>query len=522
MTFTRILAAMALLLPSMACNDFRSKNYTFGAEVPKPPPTPLAGAWQNGIANNDSWIKVMDCGSGSCVLVDPDDPSRVFAWGKNGADQLGDPDFTGNNTDNDPPVQMDLPSADLTFRMVAVGDNTVYLMTTDGALYAVGNDGSGEAAQPTTSTNLDTMTPMYGNEDGTGPGVSGYIHMAAGSDYFIAVNSSYHVHTVGSADNFQLGDGQKTTDAQYLKPVIGMGGVTPNGGEGCEPGTFDTATCEFPTECEDLYKALAVAANEGSGGWSSVIERQSNDDLAVRAWGSGIAGAGASSTIGLRGSGNGAKHPGNEIAPYTGDEDGLVEKWVTGSTYDLLKDVVQHDLADHVQYYIVDTDTTKDGVGVPYSSGPEASCRRGSGLPCGSADSVMAIPMKVWDPVGEDCDDDFPATAVMVLGSDQAAAVLDENGDVFTTGRNDVGKTGQGTTSGKTNCLTKVSDMDSLDIKIIAFGEDRLCALEETVTGYKAHCTGACGAGECGDTATGSNTGGDWVEVNDGDEVADW
>ncbi len=129
----------------------------------------------------------------------------VYAWGDNAFGQLGD----ASTTQRTSPVLVGLP-AGVTATAVSAGANHSLVVTSTGAVYAWGFNGSGQLGDAST-TNRTSPVPV-----GLPGGVTATA-VSAGSSHSLVVTSTGAVYAWGLNTNGQLGDGSTT---QRTSPVL--------------------------------------------------------------------------------------------------------------------------------------------------------------------------------------------------------------------------------------------------------------------------------------------------------------
>ncbi|MEV5576694.1 Ig-like domain repeat protein [Spirillospora sp. NPDC052269] len=126
---------------------------------------------------------------------------RAFAWGQNPRGELGDGTTTSRNT----PVEVHLPPG-VTVKRVAGGTNTGLAVTSDGHALAWGDNSSGQLGIGSTTSHL---TPVQVHL----PTGSTVTQVSAGTAHCLALTSDGRVLAWGSNVQGQLGD--DTTDTRY-------------------------------------------------------------------------------------------------------------------------------------------------------------------------------------------------------------------------------------------------------------------------------------------------------------------
>jgi alpha-tubulin suppressor-like RCC1 family protein len=197
----------------------------------------------------------------------------VYAWGDNGAGQLGD----GTRFSRRLPVRLNLYGV----RAVAGGSGHSVALTQDGAVWAWGDNQYGQLGNgPATGTCLCSASPVPVGGYGiyAGP-LNSVVAIAAGRFHNVAVRADGRPWTWGANWAGQLGDGTTTTRTGAL-PVKGPGGTGwLSGITAAAAGYGHTVALATPT-------IAASPARVARGGWLTV------------AW-SGIASPGAGDWLAL-------------------------------------------------------------------------------------------------------------------------------------------------------------------------------------------------------------------------------
>src|SRR5579884_3346311 len=149
-------------------------------------------------------------GYGHSLAVDSD--GTVWAWGRNGAGQLGD----GTNIDRSAPERVTgLSDVRASPVAIAAGLRHSLALKNDGTVWAWGDNSVGELGDGTTT---DRNTPVQVS------GLDNVIGIAAGASHNLAVRSDGTVWAWGSNDMGQLGNGD--TGGYSTKPIQVSGGMT--------------------------------------------------------------------------------------------------------------------------------------------------------------------------------------------------------------------------------------------------------------------------------------------------------
>ena len=129
----------------------------------------------------------------------------AYAWGSNGNGRLGD----GTTTQRDSPVPVGLP-AGVTATAVSAGNSHSLALTSTGAVYVWGFNGSGQVGDGTTAQRLSPVLV------GLPAGVTATA-VSAGGSHSLALTSTGAVYVWGFNGSGQVGDG---TTAQRISPVL--------------------------------------------------------------------------------------------------------------------------------------------------------------------------------------------------------------------------------------------------------------------------------------------------------------
>jgi alpha-tubulin suppressor-like RCC1 family protein len=179
----------------------RSGQIGDGSTADRTSPVPVAGL---------SNVVNVSAGNAFSLAVTAD--GSVYAWGNNESGESGDGTAPADHLT---PVRVTGLGPGSGVVAVAAGGSQALALRSDGAVFAWGNNASGQVGDGTTATRT---TPVAVN--GLGPG-SGVVAIAAGGAFSLALKSNGAVVAWGNNESGQLGDGTAPTDR--LKPVAVAG-----------------------------------------------------------------------------------------------------------------------------------------------------------------------------------------------------------------------------------------------------------------------------------------------------------
>jgi len=195
-----LLAAGVLMGGCMADFGGESEGEEVAAQGPSVVEGDALGEAQQALSNTSP----VAAGESHTLAVKSD--GTVWAWGLNSSGQLGDGVTTPPSYRSTP-----LPVLDLTGVVsVAAGDSHSLAVTSDGTLWAWGNNSRGQLGDGT-KKHRRTPVPV--------PGLAGVVAMAANRFHSLAVTSDGTLWAWGYNGYGQLGDGTKT-DRLKPKPVL--------------------------------------------------------------------------------------------------------------------------------------------------------------------------------------------------------------------------------------------------------------------------------------------------------------
>jgi alpha-tubulin suppressor-like RCC1 family protein len=140
----------------------------------------------------------------------------VYAWGNNDRGQLGDSTPGSNST----PVKVGGLLSGITVTAIAAGELHSLALSSDGNVYAWGNNDRGQLGDDTT-----TFSPTPVKVGGLLSGIK-VTALTAGSYYSLAAGSDGNVYAWGDNPNGQLGDGTTTGSPTPVKVTGLFSGVT--------------------------------------------------------------------------------------------------------------------------------------------------------------------------------------------------------------------------------------------------------------------------------------------------------
>ncbi len=145
---------------------------------------------------------------------------RIYAWGDNGSDELGDGGTAGSST----PVavaQGTIPTG-VTITQIAAGWQSGYALGSNGRIYSWGDNSSGQLGDGTTTPR---NAPVALDVSGVAAGVT-FTSIAAGAMDAYAIASDGTMYSWGYGHDGELGNGANSDDAS---PVVVAPGARPVG-----------------------------------------------------------------------------------------------------------------------------------------------------------------------------------------------------------------------------------------------------------------------------------------------------
>jgi YD repeat-containing protein len=175
-----------------------------------------AAVYMNGVLTGKQVVTLASGGGGAHNLALTSD-GKVYSWGGNDSGQLGD----GTTTNRLLPVAVNMSGALLgkTVIAIAAGDRHSLAITSDGKVYAWGDNNSGQLGDGTTTQRI---LPVAVNMSGALLGKT-VTNICAGSSHSLAQTSQGKVYAWGDNNSGQLGDG--TTTQRILPVAVNMSGV---------------------------------------------------------------------------------------------------------------------------------------------------------------------------------------------------------------------------------------------------------------------------------------------------------
>ncbi|MHB8296285.1 MAG: RCC1 domain-containing protein [Acidimicrobiales bacterium] len=198
---------------------------------------------------------------------------HIYAWGLGAQGQLGD----GHAVSSTQPVEVAMPGG-VAVVSIAAREGTAYAVTSTGAVYAWGANGSGQLGSGTVSQYSSTPVKV------ALPSSASVVQVAAGGTHALAVTSTGALYAWGDNGQGQLGNGTRTTSPAPLRVPLAAGtvisqaaasdiesfAVTSSGtalGWGAETGNPSTVASTTPVKVGLPVGAIAtaVAATSPSG-----------------------------------------------------------------------------------------------------------------------------------------------------------------------------------------------------------------------------------------------------------------
>ncbi|WP_339351009.1 InlB B-repeat-containing protein, partial [Bifidobacterium indicum] len=148
----------------------------------------------------------ISAGSSSCLAISSD--GSLYAWGDNSDGQLGLGDTAARLT----PTQVTKPSAKF-WKEASIRDGYSLALSSDGSLYAWGQNTYGQLGIPSGSSNDDILKPTtVGNPSDTPQGFN-WMQAHTGWQHSLAIGSDGNLYTWGSSSNGKLGRDTGTAPA---------------------------------------------------------------------------------------------------------------------------------------------------------------------------------------------------------------------------------------------------------------------------------------------------------------------
>ncbi len=144
----------------------------------------------------------------------------VYAWGNDVRGELGNGAF---ETESDAPVAVSIPGG-AQIAQIAAGDEFSLALTVTGRLYAWGGNGAGELGDGAAPTASDV--PVAVSTSTLPPGTT-FTQIAAGSDFALALSSAGTLYAWGQNGAGELGDGRAQMESDV--PVAVSDGAIPGG-----------------------------------------------------------------------------------------------------------------------------------------------------------------------------------------------------------------------------------------------------------------------------------------------------
>jgi len=145
---------------------------------------------------------------------------QVYAWGNDLRGEVGNGAF---ETEYDAPVAVSIPGG-ASITQIAAGEEFSLALTTTGHLYAWGGNGAGELGDGAAPTASDV--PVEVSRTGLPPGTT-FTQVSAGTDFALALSSAGKLYAWGQNGAGELGDGRAQTESDL--PVAVSAGAIPGG-----------------------------------------------------------------------------------------------------------------------------------------------------------------------------------------------------------------------------------------------------------------------------------------------------
>lgn len=156
----------------------------------------------------------MSAGGFFSLALDSD--GSLYSWGQNSEGQLGD----GTATDRDTPVEVVV--AGKTFSDISAGWEFSLALTTDGSLYSWGRNPRGQLGD---GTEVDENVPVQVSDVG-----KSFSTMSAGFSHSLAITTDGDLYAWGNNSSGQLGDGTtKDRSSPVLVSELGFSAVSAGG-----------------------------------------------------------------------------------------------------------------------------------------------------------------------------------------------------------------------------------------------------------------------------------------------------
>ena len=191
-------------------NAYAWGNNTYGqlgdGTTVYPRTTPVIVKKPTGTPSNFTYVQVSAGGSHSLALGSD---GYAYAWGNNGAGQLGNNTTSGDNA-NPVPVRVRDPNSPtdtgkgLKAIQVSAGSNHSLALGSDGNVYAWGNDSYGQLGNGATGN--PRTTPVIVKKPTGTPSAFTYVQVSAGNNYSLALGSDGYAYAWGNNPYGQLGN----------------------------------------------------------------------------------------------------------------------------------------------------------------------------------------------------------------------------------------------------------------------------------------------------------------------------
>jgi hypothetical protein len=246
---------------------------------------PDGGGTDSGVVGFGAAVSVAVGDSDACAVTAA---GAVVCWGSNTGGALG----TGSTTPPSSATPVQVAGLTSGIQSVSVGDGFACALTTAGAVWCWGTNGSGQLGVPTTTASSPSPVQVTGLS-------SGITAISCGESASCAINTSGGVVCWGADDSYQLGDPGVSNLSTTPVPVSGLSSgvtsvsmgdssacaVTSSGAVMCwganNEGQLGNGTQDSPTPV--AVQGLAANAASVAVGWDAACARLTTG--ALQCWG---------------------------------------------------------------------------------------------------------------------------------------------------------------------------------------------------------------------------------------------